>query len=474
MKRFSLVLLCSFLLLLLGVSWRSAVGTATAGTAAAAPATATTVYLPTISSQFRGYVPPTIFGVQMYGATGSAQPFHAQLLQTGTTWIRLPVEWSTVEPTNRTPATYNWGAVNNAMRAASEGFSIIATIAGNPSWAATYPSGRIDLVSINEFAEFMGALVERYDGDGYNDAPGSPVVIYWELYNEPDAGNIPGDVRWGNYGADYADVLEVAYDALKDANPNAQLVFGGIAYDWFEEDGGPFVSHFLGDVLSHGGCPYFDVMNFHAYPAYAGLWAPYGPGLLQKAQAIRSLVLAQCQVDKPLVVTETGWHSNATPGWPDTTEQTQSHYVVQLGAQSLAAGLDIMIWWTLSDVGFPYPFETGLLDYYGQTKPAFTAYATLVAELGQAAYVRTLPGGETGAPDLEVHQFERDGRTLYVAWLNPINTNQVKTLHLPASQATILSVYGAASTVQDGDDGLLDGRIRLSVGGAPQYVEVTP
>ncbi|MCA9940953.1 MAG: cellulase family glycosylhydrolase [Anaerolineales bacterium] len=446
--------------------------------AAAAPSTSATTFLPVVSHIFRGYVAPTIFGVQMYGPTGSAQEYHDQLLQSNATWIRVPVEWNTVEPSDLDPQNYHWNNVDQILKAATEGFTLIVTLSGNPSWAATFPNGRIDLVPMTEYEEFLNAIVERYDGDGYNDAPGSPVVNYWEIFNEPDAGDsIPNDVRWGNYGGDYADLLQHAYTVIKDANPSAVVVFGGIAYDWFEDDPddpGPFVSHFLGDVLSNGGCPYFDVMNFHAYPAYADTWATYGPGLRQKAAAIESVVLTYCQQAKSIIVTETGWHSNATPGWPDTTEETQANYVVQLGTQSLAAGLDMMIWWTFSDVGFPYPFNTGLLTYYGNTKPAFTAYTVLVAELGHADYVRVLSSGETGAPDLEVYQFNRDGQTIYVAWLNPINTAQVKTLSLPASQATIRTLYNITSQINDGDDGAVDGRIHLSVGGAPLYVEITP
>ena len=54
---------------------------------------------------------------------------------------------------------------------------------GNPAWAATSPSGPVDKAPLSELAEYLAAAVERYDGDGFQDAPGAPEVHYFELYN---------------------------------------------------------------------------------------------------------------------------------------------------------------------------------------------------------------------------------------------------------------------------------------------------
>ncbi len=131
-------------------------------------------------------------------------------------------------------------------------------------------------------------LAERYDGDRVNDAPGSPIITYFEMYNEPDGNSLPEVRRWGHYGARYAQMLAAIYPAIKTANPNAKVLLGGIAYDGFEDKGGQFVRSFLDDVLNAGGGDYFDIMNFHAYPAFRGSWTPgKGSGLLEKANAIR-------------------------------------------------------------------------------------------------------------------------------------------------------------------------------------------
>src|SRR5690606_3947395 len=43
-----------------------------------------------------------------------------------------------------------------------------------------------------DYARFVGAVVERYDGDGTADAPGSPTVRHFQLWNEPNLKN-----EWG-------------------------------------------------------------------------------------------------------------------------------------------------------------------------------------------------------------------------------------------------------------------------------------
>ena len=70
------------------------------------------------------------------------------------------------------------------------------------------------------------------------------------------------------------------------------MLLGGIAYDWFyDQNNGNFNRYFLDDVLTAGGGDYFDIMNFHQYPAFASNWLPpgsEGPGLIEKTLALRA------------------------------------------------------------------------------------------------------------------------------------------------------------------------------------------
>src|SRR5690349_8315520 len=48
------------------------------------------------------------------------------------------------------------------------------------------PKGDAKINPKNEWAIFVSAMAERYDGDGSADAAGSPVVTWFSIWNEPD------------------------------------------------------------------------------------------------------------------------------------------------------------------------------------------------------------------------------------------------------------------------------------------------
>ena len=421
--------------------------------------------------------PATPLGVQMYGATDRTSPYMPYLLQTGATWVRVLIVWPNAETS---PGAYNFGAVERALAAYTDAcVNIIATIDFTPDWAALHATAPgtlnrspIKADNLDDYANFVAALVERYDGDGDADSPSGVIVHQWELYNEPDYGSGPDGGGWGYYGAEYAAMLKAVYPKLRDASPNAKLVFGGIAYDGFVGYGGPFVQSFLEDVLKADGGDYFDVMNFHSYPAFRGDWSTVdGNGLPEKTAAIRA-VLAQYELEKPVVVTEAGWHDNGGGAFP-STDDIQSRYVAQFLTQATTLDLDFLIWWMLSDQTST-SYRNGLVTDSDPpvAKPAFTAYVTAAARLGTAQYKGALTTAETQNAKLEAFRY-RDSyrRTFYVAWLNPIDTDAVAPLHLDGVRATVYDHYNQPLTVlTDADDGVADGRVTVSVGGSPIYI----
>jgi hypothetical protein len=432
-----------------------------------------TIFLPIVFSNYEPPV-PTIFGVQMYGDLTSPSAGLTHTRDARAWWVRWPMAWSAVEPTDTIPENYNFAYYDaNILAAHQAGLHLIVTVQSNPSWAATYANGPIDKVDIGEFAEFMGTVAERYDGDGWEDAPGSPVVDYWEFYNEPDAGDRLraeyGASYWGHFGTEYARMLCAVYPVIKAANPRAQVVLGGLAYDAFEDQGGGFVREFLDDVLKAGGGHCFDLMNFHYYPPFAPNWAPYGPGLSGKANYLKDKLAQYGFATKPIICTEAGWHSDNYAQFPSTPE-IQSRYVVKLFAQSLASRLQLTIWWTWIDPGSYYG-ANGLLTQSLERKPAFYAYRTAAYWLGRASYQRALTTVELGSSAMEGYLLTwTDGKPLYVLWSND---DQARAIGLSAAQAQVINMYGdTIGLVSDGDDGQTDGHLRVNVGPNPIYVKV--
>lgn len=446
------------------------------------------IYLPaTLYGRMSPWSENSIFGVQVYNDSRPSSRYHSALIDSGATWLRVAVYWGMAEPVNTTPAGYTWSYADMGLAAAlpatGGGVRVIGTIENAPPWALldiTKPDGPLKPGNLADFQEFVGALVERYDGDGFQDAPGSPIVDYWELYNEPDRILTTTDGRWGNHPTEYAAMLAAIYPVVKSRNPRAQVLLGGLAYDFFEDQGGPFSRTFLDGVLAAGGGNHFDIFNFHTYPSFAHNWLPAGQqgggtGLLQKSKHLEDK-LAKTGLIKPMFITEAGWHSNSTPT-AQGSEEIQARYVVQLFTQSLAAGIDSMIWWMLFDPG-EGGWDNGLVttDNPPHRKQSFYAYQTLVKRMTGKAFVRTLSDGETTNPLVEAYQFRDtlNGSTHYMAWLNPVATNNTTLITLNAEEVRLIDIYGTPlGTVADGDDGADDGRVRVTLTGRPAYIEVT-
>jgi hypothetical protein len=430
-----------------------------------------TVYLPFVAHQRAD--PSEVFGVQMYGSLNSPAARWDLVQTAGAAWVRWPFSWGDIEPYDTTPEHYNWAATDAAFAAAKgAGVNLIATMAGNPSWAATYYAGPLDRSGVGPFVEFFAAVVERYDGDGQNDAPGSTVINYWELYNEEDGGDRLraryGGGYWGSFGAEYAELLCAVAPAAKAASSNAKIVLGGLAYDWFEEDGGPFVRAFLDDVLTAGGGHCLDALAFHYYPPFEAVWAPYGPGLSGKANYLRSKLGPYGHNSHPLLVTEAGYHSNDDPSWP-STDEIQASYVIKLFTQAIASHIPMMIWFSWTDLA-NYWAASGLLDVDRQPKLSYGALTAAQRKLGAASFQRRLSDGETGSPQVEAYRFQGSSFPLYVIWANGVDARMVR---VPGKIARVSGLLDETlAKVLDADDGVADGLITLTAGFDPQSVDI--
>jgi len=420
-------------------------------------------HLPVVMRDYDAGLSP--FAVQMY----HYGPLNGwgQAIEAGVRSVRVPAAWAGVEPVNTTPDNYRWAGLDAAIQFASDaGIQLILTIDGNPSWAAASASGPV--TNTADLQEFVGAAVARY-----------PHIQYWEFYNEPDHRK-----AFGLNGDDYAAMLRSIYPVVKAANPNAKVIMGGLALDWFIEDGGPFDSHFLDDVLTHCAGPCFDLANFHYYPWFRPIWEPYGRDILGKATFV-SQKLALHGYSRPIVNTETGWPSGSSWGSPEL----QARYVPKTYIRSLAAGLLAVNWyaWLDSDTSNP-----GLLGPGLTPRPAYTVYQTLVTQMRFAHFVRAIPAAETGSTYLEGYQFSIPNlggqKRFDVYWYDcpslytvpaggmPTDCSNVAPLHVNASRVAIIDKMGNKTILNDADDGLADGKVTLpgGVGSSPLYVDYAP
>lgn len=410
------------------------------------------------------------WAVQIYDRLNTGSGFDAAVAA-GVHWMRLRVSWFDIEPFYTIPSNYQWADLDNSMQAAQQaGVNLVVTIEGNPAWAAATQNGPV--YNLNRFKEFVGAMAQRY-----------PQVTYWEIYNEPD--NLS---HFGGQGAVYAAHLNAAYAAIKAANPRAQLVMGGVALDWFEDEGGAFDRNFLDDMLTACAQPCFDVASFHYYPVFRANWEAYGRDIIGKANGFRQLLAAH-GYQRPVMSSETGWVYGHSWGGADI----QARYVPKTLVRGIAAGLLTTSWYAMTDSD---PSLPGLLGGYFpsfQERPGYAALQVLYHELHAAKYQRALTSAETSrSPYLEGYIFTNYAgahgtERVDVVWYDcpglivglhhdlPVDCLNAAPYTISATKIGVVDqVTGAMQIYTDGSDGVIDGKITLIINRAPVYIHYQP
>jgi hypothetical protein len=338
------------------------------------------------------------FGIVMYGKVSDAGGLQ-EIAGAGAKWVTTSLRWSAIEPSK---GTFDWSKFDTSVQnAQAVGMDVFTLFDSNPSWAAALPAGPV--TDTQDLVDFTTLMAERYDCDGMDDAEGHPCVHYWSFYGEPDNGNLDrakaGRGYWGHNGDGYAAMLAQVSPAIHNADPKAQVLMGGLAYDFWEEEGGPFVRSFLTDTLAAlnamgGARAYIDGVAFHYYPINPGRF----PTILEKAKEIRGIMTNHGVGDLPLICPEMGYWSSPRFG---SSERGQANRLVQMFVRGLSEDMRLLSWYKVFDTavaGSPedqYPDRTsGLLRVDNSFKPSYYAYKTMTRELTDLRYRRSF--GATG------------------------------------------------------------------------------
>lgn len=184
----------------------------------------------------------------------------------GIKWDRPVVYffWFSIQPDLNQP-TFKWDNYDKYLKALPNAINLMGNIAiGSPRQAAsrytTYAKNEKSFLpkDAEAYKQFVKTVVERYDGDGKNDMSGlAKPIKYWQADNEPPHGM-----------TDYAEFLKITYEAVKEADPSAKVIIGGVP-------GMPPTSDYLKifdkfylpilNDLAKSNKKYFDVFDFHWY-----------------------------------------------------------------------------------------------------------------------------------------------------------------------------------------------------------------
>ena len=338
-----------------------------------------------------GPVVADVLGVSSHVYTGPdaswTRNFELEMLAgAGMMRLRRDFHWSAIEPADD---DWHFERVDTLVDLAEEqGFRLDALLCYGVDWART--PGFDSEINPADFADFAGRVAGRYCGriDTYEIWNEQNISRFWKP--EPDP---------YHYGL----LLKAAYQAIKRACPEAQVVFGGIS---------SFDSHifWLGmwNYLERvhrehpdiGAC--FDALAIHPYTLIqhtppedavqmgdALLW----PDLTTMIRIARDRLAAMHNEWMPILITEMGWPSLLI------SESDQAAWLARAVLLSLREGVEGYYWYTFWDgdgqASLPTEDHFGLFTYpyaEGEPRPK-PAYRT-------ARAVGDLLGGSRYAGDL--------------------------------------------------------------------------
>ena len=249
---------------------------------------------------------------------------------------------------------------------------------------------------MEEFANYVRTTVTRHKDR----------LHVWEILNEPiyTSYALPRDA--GYTPADYVKLLAVAYQAVKEADPQG-FVIGGIA-------GHP--DSYTREFIEAGGLEHVDALNLHAYP---GWQAP--EGFVEPLRKLRAM-MADAGQPKPIWFTEGAYYADDDTPWEPfdswltrvDSELLCSAYQVRFDAILLAFDTEKIIYHSGTPGSLNSEGVDGIFwEWGGAPRKMAAAQAQLTAMLGPDT--KTL-GILSEAP--WACGFHSRGKTVVVLWID--------------------------------------------------------
>ncbi|HVX84363.1 MAG TPA: cellulase family glycosylhydrolase [Phycisphaerae bacterium] len=282
--------------------------------------------------------------------------------------LRIAFSWLDMQPR---PGQLDFSFWDDFVRIAVDEYHIrlIPYVCYTPRWAAGDPSDNFWHAPPRDpadFARFLTALVTRYRSR----------IHSWELWNEPD-----NPAYWSGSVPQFAALVEAGSHAVRQADPHALVVLGGIAWN------ADFLARLFQDPAL---LPAVDVVNMHAYYE---TWSP--DSLQQLPHSIHRLhdLIALHAGRQRLWLAEIGYSDFRRPDGFVSGQYTarfsfehtpayQADYLLRAAALAASTGqVDLFAWYRINDlpdgvnvIGDVNNRHLGILDTQGRPKPAFDAF----------------------------------------------------------------------------------------------------
>lgn len=356
----------------------------------------------------------------------------------GARYFRCAFSWNGIE---RERDHYDWTFWDNLVaQAQQKHIGLIPYVAYSPRWAVRDDKEfwKQPPMDPQSYGDFMYRIASRYRGR----------VAAWEIWNEPDNRDY-----WTGTVEQFADLVKVAARRIREADPNAVLVLGGMSYGL-----SPFLKRLIVDDHIDR---YVDVVALHAYPeswsneraeTVFQQWIPaVSDALVQDQSGVDLWVNEMGYADYRFKLNQASVYGTNVFYRYEHTRKYQAEMLFKFEVMALASErVSLTGWYRIDD--FPSSetrlgsdfvnYHLGLTDAQGRSKPALAALSFFDRLFGEP--IRRVPARVTPeAPQAVLNVFqEKDGNVAVVGWLRSSVPSEVKgdTGMLPDRRSETVSV----------------------------------
>jgi hypothetical protein len=446
----------------------------------------------------------------------------------GIKWHRGSVFWNDVVTDNNGTPEYNWSEVDGIsqtlMSSPYGDMNIALTIrCVHETYAPASVTGGVsappDPQHLEKYKEFVRKIVERYDGDGVDDADfitSSQCIKYWQIENEPGICTNPPDgylnSRHWNPAYTYSDLgslFKTVYTEIKQTDPGASVLLPGFTYRALNQrtftiasgysgednydDCGSFVEDLLGWLNDNGGD--FDIFDVHFFKQYGKARDNVGSGdsaALLGDNIVWHLNLYLQFQDKPVWVTEASYMTDQAANFSDGTEADFNSWVARDTVKRYtcifgnSAEVTKIFYWLAADPynaqDWPTPvsidaFEThyrGLLNRDANSKPVRYSLRQLMTKVDGKLGCAAEEDGLSPVSGRFIYRFDTGNNSVYVLWFEGSSQDFTLTFNeLPASSNIKITYLDTDGSPTVDTSKYLDATkaVTLTLSNEPIYIE---
>ncbi|MCB9159163.1 MAG: hypothetical protein H6644_04780 [Caldilineaceae bacterium] len=245
-----------------------------------------------------------------------------RLRDAGVGWVRLRVDWATVEPQ---PGRFDWRSADARIDdIVAAGMAPVLVLDGSPAWARA-PRDRAPVdnplappADFADFAAFGAAAAQRY-GDR---------VTFYQIWDEPNVAP-----HWGDRHIEpvhYTQLLRVATRAIRAADADAVIIGAALAPTTDRGHTAMDEVRFLQRMLAAGARESLDAVAVQPF----GFGATPGDARrridvlnAQRAALLRRTLAAAGAADLPIIAARFGWNDRPNSPWRTVLEPQRTAFV---------------------------------------------------------------------------------------------------------------------------------------------------